>query len=200
MVVVPLHSLYCSAAARDHRIIQMSSARDQLLIRNATLRDMPAITEIYRDAVLNTVATMDTEPPTIETRTEWFRGHGGRYPVLVGQVQGEVVGWALLSVWIGRGACRYTAEASVYVSVPQQRHGTGTVLLSFLVERARDLNHHVLIANVTQGKATSLELVRRLRFQEVGITREVACKFGRWLDMWVLQLMLPYPPGTGHSA
>ncbi len=74
-----------------------------LTVRRATLDDLPAITEIYNEAVLTTVATFDTQPKTDEEQRGWFERHGPRHPILVAELDGVVVAWASLSEW-GRTA------------------------------------------------------------------------------------------------
>lgn len=165
-----------------------------LHIRDATTKDIPAITEIYRHAVLQTVATMDTEEPTAEKQTASFRRHGGRFPVLVAEEGSDIVGWASLSPWMERGAYTYTSEASVYVALARQGSGIGTLLAESLLERATRLNYHVVIARVVSTNDTSYRLFRRLGFQDVGTIRQVGYKFGRWIDMRVLQLIVPCTP------
>ena len=174
----------------------MHQAQAKIRIRDATTHDLPAITDIYTDAVLNTVATLDTIAPSLESRAEWLQHHGGRFPVLVALVDGHVAGWASLSVWNDRGAYTHTAESSVYVTRTYQRRGIGASLLAALESRARELNYHVIIARVVSTNETSLKLVREAGYVDVGVIREVGYKFNTWLDMCVLQLMLPCVPGN----
>ena len=169
------------------------------LIRDATLEDIPAITDIYRDAVLNSVATLDTTPPSVEERAAWLQHHGARFPVLVATVNGRVAGWASLSEWNSRGAYAYTAESSVYVATSHRRKGIGAALLAAIEARARELNYHVVIARVVATNETSLELVRTAGYEDVGHIREVGYKFGKWLDMCVLQLTLACTPDSSAA-
>ena len=167
-------------------------------IRDATEQDIPAIRDIYCDTVVNSIATLDTEPPSLERQTDWFRRHGGRFPVLVAESDAAVVGWASLSVWNDRGAYLYTSEASLYIAADHRRRGIGTSLMDALIARARELDYHVIIARVVRTNETSREMMRGLGFQDVGIIREVGYKFDQWLDMCVLQLLLPL--GDGRTS
>jgi phosphinothricin acetyltransferase len=176
------------------KILHMNSDPEVLVIREATTEDLQPITDIYADAVLNTVATLDTVPPTLESRADWLQHHGGRFPVIVAVMDGTVVGWASLSVWNDRGAYTHTAESSVYVSRAHRRRGIGASLLASIETRARRLNYHVIIARVVASNETSLKLVHAAGYEDVGIIREVGYKFGTWLDMCVLQLILPCTP------
>ncbi len=170
------------------------SAGNAVQIRDATAEDIPPMMEIYHHAVMNTATTCDTEPRTIEQQRTWFHSHGPRHPILVATLDNAVVGWASLSVWIARGACCFTAEASVYVATQFRHSGVGRGLLSALIERARGLGYHVLIAQVIGGNEASLSFVQSLGFEQVGTLREVGRKFDRWLDLHILQLTLPCHP------
>jgi len=194
----PLSSsrMHLRQAVGSHTIARMGDPAYESLIRDATIDDVPAITDIYRDAVLNTVATFDTVPPTIESRTEWLQHHGGRFPVFVAVVDGQIAGWASLSEWSDRGAYAYTAESSVYVATSHRRQGIGATLLAAIEARARELNYHTIIARVVATNETSLRLVRAAGYDDAGLIREVGYKFGKWLDMCVLQLTLPCTPDS----
>jgi len=87
-------------------------------IRPATREDLPGILEIYNDAVLNTTATYDYEPRTLEHRIAWFEDHAKEnYPVFVAvEEAGRVAGWSSLSQFHARVGYRFTAENSVYVA------------------------------------------------------------------------------------
>ncbi len=71
-------------------------------VRAATAADVPAITEIYNEAILTTVATFDTEPKSVESQEAWFKAHDERHPILVAEIGGKVIGWASLSAWSDR--------------------------------------------------------------------------------------------------
>ena len=104
-----------------------------LNIRPATLADLPAITEIYNEAIRKTVATFDTEPKTPEEQMIWFADHGPKYPILVADENGIVVGWASLSKWSDRCAYSDTAEISLYVHEDHQGKGIGTRLVKAMM-------------------------------------------------------------------
>jgi len=161
-----------------------------LVIRDATPGDIPSITAIYAHAVMHTVATLDTDEPTIASQSEWFRHHDERHPVIVGTVAGEVVGWASLSEWSPRTGYRNTAEASVYISPRHQSRGFGAALLEAIVDRARAVGLHLLVARIATTNEVSLRLTRRAGFTDVGTMREVGFKFENYVDVAVLQMLL----------
>ena len=170
------------------------SSTVELRIRRAGEPDVPAITEIYNEAVRTTTGTFDTEPRSISDRRAWFRSHDSRHPILVAESEGSVVGWGSLSAWSDRSAYDGTGEVSVYVAAPFRGRGIGRRLLRELVDVARALEFHSLLARIAGGNAASLHLHSALGFQEVGIMREVGQKFGRRLDVHLLQWMVPGAP------
>jgi phosphinothricin acetyltransferase len=164
--------------------------RADVLIRKATIADLVAITGIYNEAILTTTATFDTEPKTIAERTEWFRSHDDRHPVLVAVLDQEVVGWSAINRWSDRPAYDDTAETSFYVKSGHRGKGIGKMLKAATIEEARRLNFHTLIARIAQKNPVSMHLNEIAGFVHVGVMREVGKKFGKWLDVFILQKML----------
>ena len=95
------------------------------VIRPAELADLPAITDIYNEAILTSTATFDTEPKTLDDRRQWFQAHSERHPILVAELSGRVIGWASLTPWSDRRAYDETAETSFYVQSESRGHGIG---------------------------------------------------------------------------
>ena len=169
----------------------MSPLRIQ--IRRAVPGDLPYLTSIYNQAIVSTTATFDTEPRSLADREEWFQAHDAHFPILVAETQSEevrVVGWASLSPWSDRCAYRETGETSFYVDEEFRGQGVGRQLQAATIQTACDLGFHTLIARVAEGSDASLHLIRSAGFRDVGVLRDVGFKFGRRLDVHVLQLML----------
>lgn len=156
-------------------------------VRRACQGDLPAITRIYNDAIATTVATFDTCPKTAEEQREWFASHGPRHPVLVADGDGMVVGWCSLTPWSDRCAYCDAAEASLYVDASQQGLGVGTQLLKALIAEGRKVGLHTIIGRITEGNEVSLRLVKAAGFDHIGTMREVGRKFGRLLDVHLMQ-------------
>jgi phosphinothricin acetyltransferase len=163
---------------------------DSVLIRLARETDVEAITGIYNEAVLTTTATFDTEPKSHADRLEWFRSHDDRHPVLVAECAGAVVGWSTLTQWSDRRAYDQTAETSFYVKSEFRGRGIGRKLKEATIAEARRLGYHTLLARVAEGSEASLHLNRSVGFELIGTMKEVGRKFGRLLDVHILQLML----------
>src|SRR5262249_32940052 len=135
-------------------------------------------------------ATFDTQPKTVVERYDWFRSHDERHPVLVAVGDGQVVGWASLSPWSDRLAYADTAETSFYVRSDYRGHGIGRQLKAAIIEEARRLHFHTIIARVAEGSGASLHLNKSFGFVRVGTLREVGRKFGKLLDVEIWQKMV----------
>jgi phosphinothricin acetyltransferase len=158
--------------------------------RRAELADVPAIAEIYNEAILTTVATFDTEPKSLEDRIGWFQSHDERHPVLVAVVDGRVVGWASLSPWSERRAYDDTAETTLYVRSSHRGRGIGRRLNEEIIAEARRLRFHSLIARVTESSRESIHLHEIAGFELAGTLRQAGRKFGQFLDVHLMQKML----------
>ena len=168
--------------------------RAEISIRLARPEDLPAIADIYNDEVLHTCATFDTVPVTLEERRQWLDDHPpSRHPVVVAEIRGEVAGWASLSGWATKCAYARAAEVSVYVHREWRGLGAGKALFLDLIDRAREVGLGVLLARIcTADGEASLRLHERVGFQRVGTLRRVGEKFGRILDVELLDLHLDH--------
>lgn len=158
-----------------------------LIVRCASTEDLKAITEIYNEAILKTVATFDTEPKTLVEQKRWFENHGGRYPVLVAEMDGKIVGWGSLSKWSDRCAYADTVEDSVYVKEEFQGRGIGRQLLEALLIEGKKAGIRTVIARITEGNEISVHLHESLGFKKIGTMKEVGRKFGKLLDVLMMQ-------------
>ena len=160
------------------------------VIRLAEARDAIAIAEIYNEAILTTTATFDTETKTPEDRLRWLESHNDRHPVFVAEVAGCVVGWASLTEWSDRPAYKETAESSFYVVEAFRGRGVGRALKQTLIDEARRLGYHTLLARVAQESEASVHINETFGFRHIGTMKQVGHKFGRRLDVHMMQLML----------
>jgi phosphinothricin acetyltransferase len=160
-------------------------------IRPATESDLVAINDIYNHYVLHSTCTWQEEPEPIEARRQWFSHHGTRHPVIVAEVKGQVVGWGSLSPYRTRSAYRNTVENSVYVHHEHHRRGIGSALLRDLITRAGVLGLRAMIAVIDADQNGSVAIHEKFGFEKVGRLRQVGFKFGRWLDVIYMELLLP---------
>ena len=161
------------------------------LIRPATEADLPGIFAIYDHEVLHGTATFDTEPKSPAGRLEWLRDDGnGRYPILVAEVDGAVAGWARLHAWSNRCAYARAAENAVYVHREHRGKGVGHALLGEIIRLAPARGVHVLLARIVEGNPASLKLHEAHGYRSIGVMRRVGEKFGRVLDVHLLDRQL----------
>lgn len=158
-----------------------------LVIRPAEQKDIKEITEIYNDAVLKTTATFDTEPRTLEEQTVWFEHHDEIHPVIVSELQGKVNGWASLSEWSERIAYAKTAEISIYVKEEFRSRGYGKKLMAKILEDGKAAGLHTIIAGIAEGNPVSIRIHEEFGFKHIGVMKEVGEKFGRVLDVYLMQ-------------
>ena len=167
-------------------ILSNNSAR----IRLAGESDLEAINDIYNYYVLNSTCTYQEEAEEIGSRREWFAGHGAKHPVTVAELDGRVAGWGALSAFHARSAYRFTVENSVYVHHEFHRRGIGAAILADLIERARTIGHRAIIAGIDADQPASVALHGKFGFQKVGEFKQVGFKFGGWLGVIYMELLL----------
>lgn len=161
-------------------------------VRDAAPEHVDGIVAIYNDAVATTTAIWNETPVDAANRRAWLadRERAG-YPVLVALDEaGTVLGYASFGDFRAFDGYRHTVEHSVYVRADRRGAGIGKALMQALIARARTLGKHVMVAGIEAGNAGSIALHERLGFARVGLMPQVGTKFGRWLDLALLQLVL----------
>jgi phosphinothricin acetyltransferase len=165
-----------------------------MTIRPATQDDLVEILRIYNYAVEHTTAVFEYRLHTIEMRREWFRAkQAASLPVLVADEAGAVRGFATYGPFRAWPAYKYSVENSVYVDPAVHRRGIGSSLVGAVLDEARARGLHVVMAGITSDNGVSLRLHERLGFKEVAHIPEVGFKFGRWLDLKLLQIVFDTP-------
>lgn len=160
-------------------------------IRDAVVDDLEKITEIHNHAVVHTTAIWNDDAVDIADRAAWLAdrtAHG--FPVIVAADDTGVIGYASFGGFRPHTGFRRTVEHSVYVRGDQQGRGVGKTLMQELITLARAQGVHVMVAAVESGNVGSIRLHEKLGFREVGRMPQVGAKFGRWLDLSLLQLIL----------
>ena len=158
-----------------------------LSIRPALEKDQQAIMEIYNEAVDNTTATFDTEKRSIVNQMEWFRKHKHNHPVIVGEENGMIKGWASLSPWSDRKAYDGTVEVSVYVHHEHRGKGIGKKLLEIITLEGKRVKNHMIISRISAGNEISIHIHEQLGYRHIGVMKEAGIKFGRLIDVNMMQ-------------
>jgi len=162
-----------------------------LTTRLAERRDAEAIREIYNREVLGSTVTFDLVPRSLDEQIQWLDEHSGGHPAIVAvDPDGTVVGFGAISPWRPRPAYSPSVEDSVYVHESFRGRGVGRLLLEELVRLAGAHGFHSMFARIVGGHEVSISLHAACGFETAGVEREVGRKFGRWLDVVVMQRML----------
>jgi phosphinothricin acetyltransferase len=163
-------------------------------LRGATQEDLSAILVIYNHAIETTTAVFDYRPHTLQMRQEWFQAkQSANLPIVVAADNNDVVGFVTYGPFRPWPAYKYTIEHSVYVAPNAQRRGVGRALVKEIVSIANRNQMHNVIAGIVSDNLPSLQLHRSLGFVDAGCVHQVGYKFGQWLDLMFLELLLDTP-------
>ena len=165
-----------------------------MIIRPATEADIPAITAIFNEAVVNSNAIWTEKQDSEAERLAWMKARQALgYPVLVAAEGEMVLGYGTFGDFRAFPGYRYSVEHSVYIHADHRGRGIGRVIVDELVAAAKALGKHVMIAGIDGGNPASLRLHAQAGFVEVARMPEVGRKFGRWLDLVFMQRVLDTP-------
>jgi phosphinothricin acetyltransferase len=161
-------------------------------LRPAKFSDIPAITQIYDHYVRETAFTFEVEAPDeIEMERRWGHLVGENYPYLIAESDGIVRGFAFVAPYKQRAAHAGTVEVSIYVSYDARGKGIGTKSFVELIAESEEKGYRQMIAGIADNdNDASLALHRKLRFGEIGRLKEAGCKFGRLIDVVLMQRAL----------
>ena len=160
-----------------------------LTLIRATLDHLEEITDIYNEAVLTTTATFDTAPVELDEQRIWFAEHNEKFPIFVATEEKKILGWASLSKWSGRCAYADTAEISIYVKDGFRGRGIGKHLMEKILSEGEKAGVHTVIARIADESEASIRLHESAGFTHIGTIKEVGKKFGRLLDVHLMQII-----------
>lgn len=175
------------------------TAGQAVAVRDAREADLAAVQAIYAHHVLTGLGSFEEQPPDLHEIGKRFRAIAeAGLPYLVAELDGRVVGYAYAGPFRPRPAYRHTVENSVYVAVGMDGRGVGRALLTALVERCTALGRRQMVAVIGGGyeNAASARIHAALGFKEAALLKSVGWKFGRWLDVLMMQRQL----GPGADA
>ncbi len=162
-----------------------------MLIRDATLADLPAIVAIYNATVPGRRVTSDLEPVTVAQRLDWFHGHDPkRRPLWVAEIDGEIAGYISFRNFYGKPAYHITSELGLYIADAHQRKGLGTTLLNRAIAESPRLGLENLLAFIFGHNDPSLILFKRHGFTQWGLFPGAAELDGVRRDLVILGLKI----------
>jgi phosphinothricin acetyltransferase len=159
----------------------------QVLVRDATEADLPAVAEIYAYETLHSVSTFETEERPLQTWRHKLHGH---YPFLVVDDDGTVPAYAYASEFRDRPAYHRTVETSVYVHREARGRRLGTLVYDALLTRLAEQGFHTALALIALPNDASVRMHERSGFLHAGTIREVGDKQDRMIDVGIYQRML----------
>jgi len=152
-------------------------------VRSATADDAEAIRAIYAPIVETTAISFEEVPPSVEEMAGRIVATLERYPFLVAERSGRVVGYACAGQHRARAAYRWSVDVSAYVTEEARGLGVGSVLYGALLSDLASREFHAAFAGIALPNAASVAFHASMGFEPVGIYREVGFKFGRWHDV-----------------
>jgi L-amino acid N-acyltransferase YncA len=162
-----------------------------LVIRPYRPEDIPAVTRIYGHYVRETVITFETEEPDEAEMANRFSTISGKgHPLLIGEMDGVVIGYAYASTYRPREAYRFTCEDSIYLAPSAVGHGIGGKMLARLIEESSKAGLKQMLAVITAERANSIRLHAKHGFRMIGTYEALGFKFDRWLDIVHMQRAL----------
>jgi L-amino acid N-acyltransferase YncA len=164
---------------------------DKIVIRNAVKNDLESILDIYNHAIIHTTSVYSEQPHTYEMRLSWYNDRiSNGFPVFVAELNSLIIGFSTFGPFRAWPCYRYTVEHSVYVHVDHRGEGISKLLLQPLINQAREMHLHAMIAGIDADNNVSYNLHRSFGFTEVAHFKEVGFKFGRWLDLKFMEVIL----------
>jgi len=168
--------------------------RDTSTLRDAHADDAGAVAAIYNVHVRGSIVTFELAEVCAQDMAQRIADVQARgLPWLVAEADGAVLGYAHAGPWKARAAYAHTVETSIYIDAAACGRGLGRRLYAALLGRLRELGMHVAIGGAALPNPASIALHESLGFEQVGVFREVGCKFGRWIDVGYWQLRLEAP-------
>ncbi len=167
---------------------------NQHAIRPATTEDLGVILEIFNHAIQYTTAVYSYDPYTPKMMLDWYNEKVKfNFPVFVSTDNGLVTGFVTYGTFRTRPAYKYTVEHSIYVHPDHRERGIAKALILFIIDVAKKADVHALIGGIDAENEISIGFHEKFGFKKVGHLSEVGYKFGKWLDLVFMQLVLETP-------
>ncbi len=160
------------------------------MIRKAKISDATQIASIYNYYVTNTIVTFEMVPILDRIMADKINKTIKKYPWLVFEENGQILGYAYATDWKPRGAYKYTVESTIYLRNNQNGKGIGSKLYAELISQLRTLKLHSVIGGIGQPNEASIALHEKFGFQKIAHFKEVGFKFDKWVDVAYWQLII----------
>ncbi|HET8839038.1 MAG TPA: GNAT family N-acetyltransferase [Flavobacteriaceae bacterium] len=163
-------------------------------IRAANRNDSAIVLKLMNHAILNTTSIYDTHLRNEAYFHAWFSNkQKNNFPVFICEIQGKPVAFGTYDFFRSGSAYNCTVEHSIHVLGDFQGRKIGKTLMEKLMESAKQEGKHAMVAGIDSENKVSLNFHSKMGFREKGRFPEIAFKFGRWLDLVMMQLLLKSP-------
>ena len=158
-----------------------------MIIRNATIEDLPIIVAIYNSIIPGRMVTADTEPITVADKTDWFHSHTSTRPLwIIENDDKEIIGWAAFKTFYGRPAYSGASEFSLYLDEKFRSKGYGTQILNYAIQQCPSLQIHSLLCFIFEQNKQSIQILKTAGFEEWGHLPDVAVLDGKSCSLKIL--------------
>ena len=162
------------------------------IIRLAMIADAEQIAAIYAPFVLNTPTSFEMEPPSTAEMAARIKSTIERYPWLVCENSGQIMGYAYASQFRSRTAYQWSADTTVYTHERFRRMGVGRALYTCVLEILKLQAYYNACAGITLPNPGSEGLHRAMGFEQVALHKRIGYKLGRWHDVsWWQRALQP---------
>lgn len=179
----------------------------EFIIRSANVNDAEEIRRIYAPYVLDTAITFEYDVPTVEEFAERISSTLKKYPYLVAEKDGKILGYAYAGGFHTRAAFAWSAELSVYVDSSARRNGIGRKLYSCLEEKLQAMGIVNIYASVAYTEnddsyltKDSIKFHEKLGFRQVGCFNKCGYKFNHWYDLVYMEKFIGDRSGIGKNS
>ncbi|MBC8015993.1 MAG: N-acetyltransferase [Sporomusaceae bacterium] len=165
--------------------------KGNILTRIASICDIRQITEIYNEGILDRIATLESNPKTVEEMERWFSSRSERHKVIVAEDgEGKITGWASLNVFNVRESYQGVSDLSIYIRREERGKGLGKHLLVALIEIAKQGGFHKLVLSTFAFNVAGQRLYESVGFTKVGTYMKQGMLDGKWIDMTIMEKLL----------
>ncbi len=160
------------------------------MIRSVKHDDAAHIAGIYNHYVVNSIVTFELESVSVDEMAKRIDTICKRYPYLVYEEDGVVLGYAYATQWKARQAYQHSVESSVYLHHDAIGKGIGSMLYAMLLDKLKEMSIHAVIGGISLPNEPSITLHEKFGFEKIGQFKQVGRKFNRWIDVGYWELIL----------
>lgn len=148
------------------------------------------ITEIYNYYIENTIITFEMDPLSHEVIAKRITKTKEKYPWIIYEENGHILGYAYATEWKPRGAYKGTVESTIYLRPNHHGKGIGSKLYKTLIDELRTMGIHSILGGIGQPNEASIALHEKFGFKKVAHFKEIGFKFGKYVDVAYWQLII----------